>query len=118
VGHDETKRIKNALMETVKVDALQQVGGDKNTLVGKHYKIEAGDTFEVTCGQAMIYMDQAGNVAITGKSINITSDGPVQINGKAINLNPDGGSPAVTPTPKGGGAIGADVDAQFGKSDK
>jgi len=58
-------------------------------------------------------MDKAGNVAVTGTSINITSTGPVQVNGKAIDLNPAGGGPAITPTPKGGGAIIADVDAQF-----
>jgi len=113
VGNDETRRVKHVLMETIKVDALQQTGGDKNTLVGKHYKIEAGDSFEITCGQAKFYMDKSGNVAVTGTSINITSTGPVQVNGKAIDLNPSGGGPAVTPTPKGGGAIIADVDAQF-----
>ena len=113
VGNNHTRRIKNSVMETIKVDALQQVGGDKNTLVGKHYKVEAGDTFEITCGQAKFYMDKSGNVAITGKSINITSDGPVQVNGKTIDLNSKGGAAAVTPSPKGGGAIIADVDAQF-----
>jgi type VI secretion system secreted protein VgrG len=112
-GNDETRRIRHVLMETVKVDALQQIGGDKNTLVGKHYKVEAGDSFEITCGQAKFYMDKSGNVAITGTSVNITSTGPVQVNGKTIDLNPAGGGPAVTPTPKGGGAIIADVDAQF-----
>jgi type VI secretion system secreted protein VgrG len=113
VGNDEARRVRHDLMETVKVDALQQVGGDKNTLVGKHYKIEAGDSFEITCGQAKFYMDKSGNVAITGTSINITSDGPVEVNGKSIDLNSAGGGAAVTPTPKGGGAIIADVDAQF-----
>lgn len=113
VGNDETRRIRHVLMETVKADALQQTGGDKNTLVGKHYKIEAGDSFEITCGQAKFYMDKSGNVAITGAAINITADGPVQVNGKAIDLNSAGGGAAVTPTPKGGGAIIADVDAQF-----
>lgn len=113
VGNDHNRRIKNSLMETVKVDALQQIGGEKNTLVGKHYKVEAGETFEITCGQAKFYMDKSGNVAITGKSINITSDGPVQVNGKTIDLNSSGGAAAVTPSPKGGGAIIADVDAQF-----
>lgn len=113
VGNDETRRIQHALMETVKADTLQQVGGDKNTLVGKHYKMEAGDSFEITCGQAKFYMDKSGNVAITGTSINITADGPVQINGKSVDLNPSGGGPAVTPSPKGAGAIIADVDAQF-----
>lgn len=112
-GNDETRRIKHVLTETVKADALQQVGGDKNSLVGKHYKIEAGDSFEITCGQAKFYMDKSGNVAITGTSINISSEGPVQVNGKSIDLNSAGGGPAVTPTPKGGGAIIADVDAQF-----
>lgn len=112
-GNDETRRIRHLLMETVKVDALQQVGADKNTLVGKHYKVEAGDSFEITCGQAKFYMDKAGNVAITGTSINITSDGPVEINGKTVDLNPAGGAAAVVPSPKGGGAIIADVDAQF-----
>ena len=113
VGNDETRRIRHVLMETVKADALQQIGGDKNTLVGKHYKMEAGDSFEITCGQAKFYMDKSGNVAITGKSINITSDGPVEINGKQVDLNPSGGGAVVTPSPKGGGAIIADVDAQF-----
>jgi len=113
VGNDETRRVRHVLMETVKVDALQQVGGDKNTLVGKHYKIEAGDSFEITCGQAKFYMDKSGNVAVTGTSINITSTGPVEVNGKTIDLNSAGGGPAVTPAPKGGGAIIADVDAQF-----
>jgi type VI secretion system secreted protein VgrG len=113
VGNNHTRRIKNSVMETIKVDALQQVGGDKNTLVGKHYKVEAGDSFEITCGQAKFYMDKSGNVAITGKSINITSDGPIQVNGKTIDLNSSGGAAAVTPSPKGGGAIIADVDAQF-----
>jgi len=113
VGNNHNRRIKNSLMETVKVDALQQIGGEKNTLVGKHYKVEAGESFEITCGQAKFYMDKSGNVAITGKSINITSDGPVQVNGKTIDLNSKGGAAAVTPSPKGGGAIVADVDAQF-----
>jgi type VI secretion system secreted protein VgrG len=113
VGNNHTRRIKNSVMETIKVDALQQIGGEKNTLVGKHYKVEAGESFEITCGQAKFYMDKSGNVAITGKSINITSDGPVQVNGKTIDLNSSGGAAAVTPSPKGGGAIIADVDAQF-----
>ncbi len=113
IGNDATRRIRHVLTETVKVDALQQVGGDKNTLVGKHYKMEAGDSFEITCGDAKFYMDKAGNVAITGKSINITSSGPVQVNGKPVDINPSGGGVAVVPAPKGGGAIIADVDAQF-----
>lgn len=113
VGNNESRRIKNSMMETIKVDALQQTGGDKNTLVGKHYKVEAGETFEITCGEAKFYMDKSGNVAITGKSINITSDGPVQVNGTTIDLNSSGGAAAVTPSPKGGGAIIADVNAQF-----
>lgn len=113
VGNNHSQRIKNSLMETVKVDALQQIGGEKNTLVGKHYKVEAGESFEITCGQAKFYMDKSGNVAITGKCINITSDGPVQVNGKTIDLNSSGGAAAVVPSPKGGGAIIADVDAQF-----
>ena len=113
VGNDESRRIRHMLMETVKAGALQQIGGDKNTLVGKHYKMEAGDSFEITCGQAKFYMDKSGNVAITGRSINITSDGPVEINGKQVDLNPSGGGAVVTPSPKGGGAIIADVDAQF-----
>jgi len=118
VGNNQTRRVKNSVMETIKVDALQQIGGDKNTLVGKHYKVEAGETFEITCGQAKFYMDKSGNVAITGKNINITSDGPVQVNGKTIDLNSSGGAAAVTPTPKGGGAIIADVDAQFPSNPK
>ncbi len=114
VGNRETRRVKGCKMETVKEDSRQQVGADKNTLVGKHYKIEAGDTFEITCGEAKFYMDKSGNVAITGKSINITSDGgPIQVNGKTIDLNSEGGAAAVTPSPKGGGAIIADVNAQF-----
>jgi type VI secretion system secreted protein VgrG len=113
VGNNEARRVKNSLMETIKVDALQQTGGDKNTLVGKHYKVEAGDSFEITCGEAKFYMDKSGNVAITGKSINITADGPLQVNGKTIDLNSEGGAAAVTPSPKGGGAIIADVNAQF-----
>ncbi|MYM89293.1 type VI secretion system tip protein VgrG [Rugamonas sp. FT82W] len=118
VGNNHSRRIKNSLMETVKVDALQQIGGEKNTLVGKHYKVEAGESFEITCGQAKFYMDKSGNVAITGKSINITADGPVQVNGKPIDLNSSGGAAAVTPSPKGGGAIIADVDAQFPSNPK
>jgi type VI secretion system secreted protein VgrG len=117
-GNDETRRIKHVLMETVKADALQQIGGDKDTLVGKHYKVEAGDSFEITCGQAKFYMDKSGNVAITGTAINISADGPVQVNGKAIDLNSAGGGPAVVPEPKGGGAIIADVDAQFPNNKK
>lgn len=113
VGNDENRRIRHVLMETIKADALQQVGGDKNTLVGKHYKLEAGESFQITCGQATFYMDKAGNVAITGTSINITSTGPVAINGKPVDINAGGGGAAVTPSPKGGGAIIADVDAQF-----
>lgn len=113
VGNNESRRVKNSMMETVKVDALQQVGGDKNTLVGKHYKVEAGDSFEITCGESKFYMDKSGNVAITGKNINITADGPIQVNGKTIDLNSSGGAAAVTPSPKGGGAIIADVNAQF-----
>jgi type VI secretion system secreted protein VgrG len=117
VGNDETRRIKHRLQETVKADCVQQVGGDKNNLIGKHYKIEAGDSFEITCGQAKFYMDKAGNVAITGTCINISADGPVQVNGKSVDLNPAGGGPAVTATPKGSGAIIADVNAQFGSDD-
>lgn len=117
VGNNEIKRIKNMLMETVQGNAIQQIGGHKNSLVGKHYKIESGDTFEVTCGQAKFYMDKAGNVAITGKSINISSDGPVQMNGKRIDLNPAGGAAAVTASPKGGGAIQGDIDAEFDVDD-
>jgi type VI secretion system secreted protein VgrG len=113
VGNDQTRRVKNTLRETIKVDAMQQIGGSKNTLVGKNFKVEAGDTFEITCGQSKFYMDKSGNVAITGKSINITSDGPVQVNGKTIDLNSEGGAAAVVPSPKGGGAIIADVDAEF-----
>ena len=79
VGNDETNRIKANLYETIKADTLQQVGGAKNTLVGKNYKVEAGDSFEITCGKAKFYMDKSGNVAITGENINITSNGPVQI---------------------------------------
>lgn len=113
VGNNHIRRIKNSVMETIKVDGLQQIGGDKNTLVGKHYKVEAGDTFEITCGESKFYMDKSGNVAITAKNINITSDGPVQVNGKTIDLNSSGGAAAVTPSPKGGGAIIADVNAEF-----
>lgn len=116
VGNNDTRRIQNSVMETVKVDSLEQLGGDKNTLVGKHYKIEAGETFEITCGESMFYMDKSGNVAITGKNINITASGPVQINGKTVDINSKGGAAAITPAPKGGGAIIADVDAQFNKS--
>lgn len=113
VGRNETTLVQDSLMESVKIDNLQQTGGDKNTLVGKNFKIEAGDSFEITCGKATFFMDKAGNVAITGENINITSKGPLQINGKKIDLNPAGGGAAVEPKPKGGGAIIADVDAQF-----
>jgi hypothetical protein len=41
----------------------------------------------------------------------------VQVNGKSVDLNPAGGGPAVTATPKGSGAIIADVNAQFGSDD-
>ncbi len=113
VGNNEVNRIKANLNETIKADTLQQVGGAKNTLVGKNYKVEAGDSFEITCGKAKFYMDKSGNVAITGENINITSNGPLQINGKAVDINPDGGGAATTPAPKGGGGIASDVNAQF-----
>ena len=113
IGRNETTLVQDSLMESVKLDNLQQTGGDKNTLVGKNFKIEVGDSFEITCGKATFFMDKAGNVAITGENINITSKGPLQVNGKKIDLNPDGGAAAVEPKPKGGGAIIADVDAQF-----
>ncbi|WP_243491370.1 type VI secretion system Vgr family protein [Massilia violaceinigra] len=113
VGKDEINRVRKTLTETVKSHTLQQVGGNKHTLVGKHFKIEAGDSFEITCGKATFFMDKKGNVAITGANINITSSGPLQINGKKVDLNPGGGGAAVKPKPKGGGAIIADVDAQF-----
>ena len=113
VGERETRRVKDSKMDTTKVDSKQLVGADKDTLVGKHYKIEAGDSFEITCGQSKFYMDKSGSVAITGKSVNITSDGPVQLNGKTIDLNSSGGGAAVTPTPKGSGGIVAEVNAQF-----
>ena len=116
VGNDETNRIKANLSETIKADTIQQVGGAKNTLVGKNYKVEAGDSFEITCGKAKFYMDKTGNVAITGENINITSNGPLQINGKPVDINPAEGGAATTPTPKGGAGIISDVNAQFGDS--
>jgi type VI secretion system secreted protein VgrG len=62
-------------------------------------------------------MDKSGNVVITGTRIDIKSDGPTDIKGKPIDLNASDGGAAAAPSPKGDGAIIADVDAQFGSTE-
>ncbi len=113
VGNNEITRVKDNRTHVVKGALLDQVGAGKQVEVGKSYSIEAGDSFSITCGESMFFMDKAGNVFITGKNFNFTASEIVQINGQPVHLNPDGGAAAMTPAPKGGGAISAAVDAQF-----
>jgi type VI secretion system secreted protein VgrG len=116
VNQGENTRIRGNRAHVVGKNLLDQVAGNKRVAIGQNYNIEAGDTFSITCGASVFYMDKDGNVFITGKNFNFTASEKVQINGQEeVHLNPEQGAAAAIPipSPKGAKAIGESVRAQF-----
>ncbi|HCL5222390.1 TPA: type VI secretion system tip protein VgrG, partial [Salmonella enterica] len=85
-------------------------------LVGKEYRLEAGEKLTLRCGESAIVMDKDGNIVICGKTLQQTTSAGMTIIGAPVNVNPDGGkvltADEVAPPPptndenkyKGGGA--------------
>lgn len=68
-------------------DHTLDVNGSSETRVGKQVIIEAGDSFEIHCGQSQFRLDKDGSVTITGKDFKFQASGPVQINGETVDIN-------------------------------
>ncbi|EKN1675952.1 type VI secretion system Vgr family protein [Escherichia coli] len=60
-------------------------------LVGKEYRLEAGDKLTLRCGESAIVMDKDGNIVICGKTLQQTTSAGMTIIGAPVNVNPDEG---------------------------
>lgn len=87
--------IEKDLTESVGRNVSQVLGKVKTTSVGKSYYIDVkeeyildvGNKITVKCGQSMITLDKAGNIAINGKVITVTADQLIKLLADVVKIN-------------------------------
>ena len=72
---------------TVHKDHTLDVSGAATTNIGKSYTIEAGDSFEITCGQSSFKLEKDGTVTLTGTNFNLQASSSVKIAGETVDIN-------------------------------
>jgi type VI secretion system secreted protein VgrG len=65
------------------------VKGDCQTSAGKRFLVEAGQSLEIVCGQSSFHMDQDGTVTIKGTKFQFEASDSVKINGQTVDVNPE-----------------------------
>ena len=70
--------------------------------------IKVGKKLTIEVGETIFVMNADGSIALTGKTINITSQGgETTVNGEKVWLNPVGGKAAAQPSGGGDDKAGA-----------
>lgn len=87
IGGANTVTVAGAMNTAVGGAHADEVGLARNTVVKKAYKIQAGESFEVSCGSSKFVMKKDGSIQISGKKISIEASGSIKINGKDVDIN-------------------------------
>ena len=87
IDNDHTVKVGGNRTTTVDKDEMIEVLQDSVEDVALVKTVTVGKSFELVCGKSRLFMDEAGNISITGEKIAIAAKGPVSIDGKVIDLN-------------------------------
>ncbi|GFO69526.1 hypothetical protein GMLC_31050 [Geomonas limicola] len=79
--------VKNDKCEEVQCNSREEVGADKTTRAGRHFRIEAGESVEIVCGAASITLDSLGTITLKGTTIDVAGSQHLQLSSLKIDIN-------------------------------
>lgn len=103
VGQDKSESISQNLKQDIGQNMQTSVGQSQSTEVQQQYSLSAGQDISIssdtsisidaqnsitlTSGQSSIFLDQSGNIDISGVNITISGQSSVKINGARVDIN-------------------------------